>query len=121
MSLIENIRDVTFFPTGVEGDIAPLLFGDNLTSHAMIIPPGLYPPHSHPMELLIICVKGSCEIFQGSGEIRGIMKPMSIALVPAGAEIGQEIRGDEACEIIVAVAPKTMSREDFMARFEVHS
>jgi hypothetical protein len=121
MSLIEDIRDLKYLPTGVEGDIAPLLFGDYLTSHAMIIPPGFYPPHPHPMELLIICVKGSCDIFQGNGEIRGVMNPMSVALVPADAEIGQEIKGEEPCEIIVVVSPKKMSREEFLGRFEGHS
>jgi hypothetical protein len=121
MSLIENINHMEYIPTGVEGDVAPLLFGDHLTSHAMVIPPGFYPPHSHPMELLIICVKGSCDIFQGDGSVRGVMNPMSVALVPADAEIGQEIRGPEPCEIIVAVAPKRMSREEFLGRFKGHS
>jgi hypothetical protein len=49
------------------------------------------------------------------------MNPMSVALVPADAEIGQEIRGPEPCEIIVAVAPKRMSREEFLGRFKGHS
>lgn len=118
MSLIENIKDLKYFPTGGEGDIAPLLFGDNLTGHAMIIPPGFYPPHSHPMELFLICVKGSCDIFQGDGKFRGKMGPMSVALIPADEEIGQEIYGPEPCELIVVVAPKKMSREEFIARFE---
>ena len=116
MTLIENIEDMTCLPTG-EGDIAPLLFGEHMTSHAMTIPPGFYAPHSHPMELLIICVKGSCDIFQGDGSMRGEMKPFSVALVPADAEIGQEIKGPEPCEIIVVVAPRQMSREEFLARF----
>jgi len=118
MSLIENIKDLKYFPTGSEGDIAPLLFGGNLTSHAMSIPPGFYPPHSHPMELLLICVKGSCDIFQGDGKLRGKMGPMSVALIPENEEIGQEIHGLGPCELIVVVAPKKMSREEFIARFE---
>ena len=116
MSLIENIADMTYLPTE-EGGIAPLVFGDKMTSHAMTIPPGYYEPHSHPMELLIICIKGRCDIFQGDGSVRGTMKPFSVALVPADAEIGQEIHGPEPCEIIVAVAPRQMSREEFLARF----
>lgn len=118
MSLIEDIREMNYLPTGVEGDVAPLLFGDSLTSHAMLIPPGFYPPHSHPMELLIICTKGSCDIFQGDGAKRGVMNPMSVALVPADAEIGQEIHGPDPCEIVVVVAPRRMSRDEFLARFE---
>lgn len=121
MSLIEDIKDLKFFSTGVEGDIAPLLFGEKLTSHTMVIPPGFYPPHSHPMELLIICVSGSCDIFQGDGKVRGVMKPLSVALVPADAEIGQEIKGPEPCEIVVVVAPKMATREEFIARFEGES
>jgi len=118
MKLIEDIKQLKYFSTGVEGDVAPLLFGDHLTSHAMTIPPGFYPPHSHPMELLLVCVKGSCDIFQGDGKVRGRMEPMSVALIPADAEIGQEIHGPEPCELIVVVAPKKMSREEFIARFE---
>ena len=121
MRLIENIQRMEYLPTGTEGDIAPLLFGDSLTSHAMVIPPGFYPAHSHPMELLIICTKGSCDIFQGDGSTRGVMKPMSVALVPANEEIGQEIHGPDPCEIIVAVAPRQMSREEFLSRFESHN
>ena len=121
MSLIENIRKMEYLPTGVEGDVAPLLFGDSLTSHAMIIPPGFYPPHSHSMELLIICIKGSCDIFQGNGSIRGVMNPISVAIVPANEEIGQEVYGPDPCEIIVAVAPRQMSREEFLSRFERHT
>ncbi len=121
MSLIENIKDVKYLPTGVEGDVGPLLFGDHLTSHAMVIPPGFYPPHAHPMELLIICVKGSCDIFQGDGTVRGVMNPMSVALIPPDAEIGQEVKGTESCEIIVVVAPKKMSREEFFSKLEGHA
>ena len=118
MKLIEDIKQLKYFSTGVEGDVAPLLFGDHLTSHAMTIPPGFYPPHSHPMELLLVCVKGSCDIFQGDGKVRGRMEPMSVALIPADAEIGQEIHGPEPCELIVVVAPKKMGRDEFIARFE---
>ena len=118
MSLIENIKKLKYYPTGVEGDVAPLLFGDHLTSHAMTIPPGFYPAHAHPMELLLICVKGSCDIFQGDGQVRDKMVPMSVALIPADEEIGHEIHGPEPCELIVVVAPKKMSREAFIARFE---
>ena len=120
MSLIENLKEIQYIPTGIEGDVAPLLFGENMTSHAMIIPPGVYPPHSHPMELLLICIKGSCDIFQGDGKVRGKMVPSSVALIPADAEIGQEIHGPEPCEIIVVVAPRKMSREAFIARLEGH-
>jgi hypothetical protein len=69
------------------------------------------------MELLLICVKGSCDIFQGDGKIRGKMSPMSMALIPANEEIGQEIHSPDPCELIVVVAPKKMSREEFIARF----
>jgi hypothetical protein len=116
MTLIENIDQLKYVPTG-EGDVAPLLLGDKMTSHAMVIPPGFYPPHSHPLELLIICTKGSCDIFQGDGEVRGVMKPMSVAFVPANAEIGQEIHGPEPCQIVVVVAPRIRNREEFEARF----
>ena len=120
MSLIENIKAIKYIPTGVEGDVAPLLFGENMTSHAMIIPPGFYPPHSHPMELLLICTKGSCDIFQGDGKVRGKMVASSVALIPADAEIGQEIHGPEPCELIVVVAPKKMTRKAFIERLEGH-
>ncbi|CAK8716243.1 hypothetical protein GKODMF_07845 [Candidatus Electrothrix gigas] len=46
------------------------------------------------------------------------MVPMSVALIPADEEIGHEIHGPEPCELIVVVAPKKMSREAFIARFE---
>ncbi|MCI5149604.1 MAG: hypothetical protein D3916_09495 [Candidatus Electrothrix sp. MAN1_4] len=117
MKLIEDIKELKYFPTGGEGDVAPLLFGDNLTSHAMLIPPGVYPPHPHPMELFIVCVKGSCDIFQGDGTVRGKMEPMSVA-TPADEEIGLEIYGPEPCELVVVVAPKKMSREEFIGRFD---
>lgn len=118
MQLIDDIGDIKYYSTGMEGDVAPLLFGKNLSSHAMVIPPGFYPPHSHPMELFIICVRGSCDIFQGDGSVRGVMKPMSVVLVPPNAEIGQEIHGPEPCEIVVVVAPKKMSRDEFIAVWE---
>ncbi|WP_022667509.1 cupin domain-containing protein [Desulfospira joergensenii] len=118
ISLIENIKDLTYYPTGVEGDIAPLLFGDNLTSHAMSIPPGFYAAHAHPMELLLICLKGHCDIFQGDGKVREKMGPMSVALIPADEEVGHEMHGPDPCELVVVVAPKKMEREEFIARFK---
>lgn len=120
MSLVEDVKKLEYIPTGVEGDVAPLLFGDSMTSHAMIIPPGFYPPHSHPMELLLICTSGSCDIFQGDGKIRGTMTPNSVALIPKDAEIGQEIKGPEPCELVVVVAPKQMEREAFIDRLKSH-
>jgi len=118
ISLIENIKDLTYYPTGGEGDIAALLFGDSLTSHAMSIPPGFYAAHAHPMELLLICVKGYCDIFQGEGKVRGKMGPMSVALIPADEEVGHEMHGPDPCELVVVVAPKKMGREEFIARFK---
>ena len=120
MQLIEDYDALKYYPTGVEGDLAPLLHGEHLSSHAMIIPPGFYPPHSHPMELLIVCVKGSCDIFQGDGSVRGVMNPGSVALVPPNAEIGQEIHGPEPCQILVAVAPKVRTRAEFINMLEEH-
>ncbi len=118
MELIEDYDALKYYPTGGEGDLAPLLFGDNLSGHVMIIPPGFYPPHSHPMELFIICTKGSCDIFQGDGSVRGVMNPGSVALVPPDAEIGQEIHGPEPCQIVVVVAPKIRTRAEFISKFE---
>lgn len=118
MELIEDYDALKYYPTGVEGDLAPMLHGEHLSSHAMIIPPGFYPPHSHPMELLIVCVKGSCDIFQGDGSVRGVMNPGSVALVPADAEIGQEIHGPEPCQILVMVAPTVRTREEFISMLD---
>jgi hypothetical protein len=85
IQMLNSIYDVEFIDTGVEGSVAPLLFGESATSHAMTMPPGFYPAHAHPMELLILCVKGECDVFQG----------------------------EEPCDIVVFVAPKIRTREEF--------
>jgi len=115
MRLLGNIYDVDMLPTGVEGDVAPLLFGEAMTSHAMRMPPGIYPAHSHDVELMILCVTGACDVFQGDGSIRGRMQSMSLLHVPKDAEIGVEVTGDKPCDILVFVAPIKMSREEFLA------
>jgi hypothetical protein len=113
IQILESIYDVEFIDTGVEGSVGPLLFGESATSHAMTMPPGFYPAHAHPMELMILCVKGECDVFQGEGKVRGHMKPMSLILVPKDQEIGINIQGEEPCDIIVFVAPKIRTREEF--------
>ena len=113
IQMLESIYGVEFVETGLEGDVGPLLFGEVMTSHAMTMPSGLYPAHSHPIELMDLCVKGECDIFQGEGKIRGHMKPMSLIHIPKDHEIGIEVKGNEPCDIVVFVAPKIMTREEF--------
>lgn len=116
IQLLTSIYDVEFVSTGAEGDLGLLLFGDKMSSHVLSMPPGFYPPHSHEIELLILCVKGECEVFQGSGELRGQLKPLSIIWVPANEEIGVEVKGDAPCDIVVVAAPKRMERAEFYER-----
>ena len=116
IQMLESIYDVELVPTGVEGDLGPLLFGEHVSSHFLSMPPGMYPPHSHEMELLVLCVKGECDVFQRAEESRGQMKPLSMIWVPANEEIGVEVKGDAPCEIVVVAAPKRMSRTEFYER-----
>lgn len=116
VQMLDSIYDVEFIPTGVEGDLGLLLFGDTISSHAISMPPGLYPAHSHGMELLILCVKGKCDIFQEGGGERREMNPLSMVWVPANEGIGVEVKGEEPCDLVVVASPKRMSREEFYAR-----
>ena len=74
MQLMEDIRAGEFISTGEEGDVYPLLFGQGISSHIMHYPPGFYPAHAHSMELMILCLGGECDVFQGKGEVRGRMR-----------------------------------------------
>jgi hypothetical protein len=42
------------------------------------------------------------------------MRPFSLIHIPAGHEIGIEVRGEDPCFIVVFVAPKMKSREEFL-------
>ncbi len=119
MQLMEDIRAGEFISTGEEGDVYPLLFGQGISSHIMHYPPGFYPAHAHSMELMIICLGGECDVFQGKGEVRGRMRPGSMLHIPAGGEIGMAVdEGAEDCEIVVIVSPRKKTREEFRKGLE---
>jgi len=119
MQLIEDIEAGEFIPTGVEGEVAPLLFGRNMSSHVMRYPPGFYPAHAHSMELLIFCQKGECDVFQGQGEVRGRLRPGGLLYIPANGEIGLAVDQEaEPCQILVFVSPQNRTREEFRQGLE---
>lgn len=107
ISQIDDLHDVELIDTGVEGDLGFLHFGEQMVSHLLSMPPGLYPAHSHPIELLILCVKGECDVFQGEGDtaVRRRMRPHSFIHVPRNGDIGIDVDGDEPCDFLVVAAP----------------
>jgi hypothetical protein len=119
MQLLDDIEAGEFIPTGVEGDVAPLLFGETMSSQVMRYPPGFYPAHAHTMELLIYCQKGECDVFQGQGEVRGRLRPGGLLYVPPGGEIGMAVdEGTEPCQMVVFIAPRKKTREEFLQGLE---
>ena len=118
ISQIDDLYDVERIDTGVEGDLGFLHFGEHMVSHLLSMPPGLYPAHAHDVELLILCVKGACDVFQGEGDtaVRRRMGPHSFIHVPRNGDIGIEVDGDEPCDfLVVAAPPRGKSREQAYA------
>jgi quercetin dioxygenase-like cupin family protein len=112
IQLLESIYNVEPI-AGSEGSVAPLLYGEAMSCHLVNMPPGTYAPHPHRFELSIMCVKGECELIQG--ELRHPMKTDSIFIVPKNEESGFEVKGPGVCSILVFVAPKQWTREEFYA------
>ncbi len=117
IQLLESIYCVEPI-TGSEGSVAPLLYGEAMSCHLVNMPPGHYAPHPHGFELSIMCVKGECELIQG--ELRHPMKTDSIIIVPKDEESGFDVKGPDTCSILVFVAPKQWTREEFYAHARKH-
>ena len=78
---IKNLRDAEKLETG-EGDMWPLVLGENLSFYYLEIPPQLeVPPHSHPREGILYCLEGELELISRDGK-RSIGKDTALLLEP---------------------------------------
>ena len=118
IELLDSIYDVKPVP-GIEGAVAPLLYGDAMSCHLIDMPAGHYAPHSHPFELTIVGVRGEAELIQGAS--RRTVKSNCIMRVPKDGDIGFDVKGPELFTILVFVAPKRWTREEFYGHIEKHA
>ncbi len=118
IELLDSIYDVEPVP-GIEGAVAPLLWGDAMSSHLIDMPPGFYAPHSHPFDLTILCVRGEAELLQGS--VRYPVKSNCLLRAPKDEDIGFEVKGPDLFTILVFVAPRRWTREEFYGHIKKHA
>lgn len=103
----------------LEGTVRPLLFGANLSLINLQVPPGLEaPPHSHPREGIVYCLRGSVELIAEDGESVPLTRDMAARVQP-GRAVGLKNPGPEAAELLlVSSPPGARSAEELRARIQ---
>lgn len=98
-----------------EGVAKPLVFGRNISSICLEIPPHFeVPAHSHSQETIIFCVEGS--FTRTAAGITKSIGPGDVYLVPSGCAGGIKT-GEKAVKVIACSSPSTAtSKEAFWER-----
>ena len=112
--ILVNIGEAEGFRSS-EGVVKPLVFGRNISSVCLEIPPHFeIPAHSHSQETIIFCVEGNFTR-TASGITRSI-GPGDVYLVPSGCAGGIKT-GEKAVKVIACSSPSTAaSKEAFLER-----
>lgn len=88
----------------IEGDLVPLLSGQHMRSHAIVMHPGQYcDAHPHETESIIFTVSGSwvfCTIEDGE-QVRVVINAGDIFHFPGGVPTGFETPFDEPAVIFI--------------------
>lgn len=109
-----NIREAEGFQSS-EGVVKPLVFGQNISSVCLEIPPNFeVPTHSHSQETVIFCIEGN--FTRTAAGITRSIGPGDVYLVPGGCAGGIKT-GEKAVKIIACSSPSlAISKDAFLER-----
>jgi len=103
-----------------EGTMRPLLFGRNVSLIHLEVPVGLeVPPHSHPREGIVYCLRGNVElILEGQGVVS--LAPDTAGRLQPGQSVGLRNPGDCPAELLlISSPPGARSAEELRARIQL--
>ena len=101
--VLRSVSDQQGVPT-VEGDLVPLLIGQKIRSHMIVLHPGQYCfAHPHDTESIIYTVSGRwvfCTT-EGDEEVRVVINEGDLFHFPGGVPTGFETPFDEGASILI--------------------
>lgn len=109
-----NIREVEGFQAS-EGIVKPLVFGRNISSICLEIPPHFeVPAHSHSQETIVFCIEGN--FTRTAAGVTKSIGPGDVYLIPGGCAGGIKT-GEKAVKVLAFSSPSlAISKEAFMER-----
>jgi quercetin dioxygenase-like cupin family protein len=108
---ITKLKHVEKFDTP-EGLMSPMIFGDNISVFHLEIEPGLeVPPHGHPGEGILYCLRGTMEIT--GRESRTLEKDTLLYLSPEEPAGIKNSTGKTARALLISSPPSASSVEEF--------
>jgi len=101
-----------------EGVMRPLLFGTNVSLIHLEVPPGTeVPPHGHPREGILYCLKGELELAVGGRTIH--LEADTAVKVPADEQVGMRNPGAGSVRgLLISSPPAAGSAEELEARIK---